>query len=426
MSRILASAALLTSLLFLPAALNAARKALPNEWPQWRGPNRDGISPETGLLETWPEKGPPLVWKAKGLGRGFSSVAVSDGKIYTLGAEGGQERLTAIDAAHGELLWSTPIGGGDHSNGTPTLDGDRVYAIGLKGDLACAKIADGEIVWKKNFADDFGGKMMSGWGFSESPLIDGDRLICTPGGNDAMMVALDKLTGETIWKAAMPADAGRRGKDGAGYSSIVISHGAGVKQYVQLVGRGVIGVRADDGKLLWGYNRVANGTANIPTPIIKDDYVFCSSGYGTGAALLKLLKDGDGVKAQEEYFLEAKVMQNHHGGMILLGDYIYCGHGHNQGFPLCIHMPTGKVAWQPGRGPGQQSAAIAYADGNLYFRYQNGVMALIEASPDDYRLKSTFELPNAGPPSWPHPVIAEGRLYLRDQDALLAYDIQKH
>lgn len=424
MTRSVLTAALLASLFVLPAALAAKKSPLPN-WPQWRGPNRDGISPETDLLDKWPKQGPTLLWKAKGLGGGYSSVAVVDGKIYTLGQSGGKEHLLALDGTDGKILWSTPTGGNAAPNGTPTVDGDRVYAVGNQGDLVCANLADGRLVWQKNFGRDFGGKMMSGWGFSESPLVDGDRLLCTPGAKDAMIVALDKQTGATLWKAAMPGNVGPRGKDGAGYSSIVIGNGAGVKQYVQLVGRGVIGVRADDGKMLWGYNRIANDTANIPTPIVHDDYVFCSSGYGTGAALLKLVKDGSGVKANEQYFLEAKVMQNHHGGMILSGDHVYCGNGHNQGFPLCINLRTGKVAWHPGRGPGQESASIAYADGNLYFRYQNGVMALIEASPKKYKLKSTFELPGTGQPSWPHPAIAEGRLYLRDQDVLLTYDIQK-
>lgn len=417
-------AALLVALFLSPAGLKGAKKASVAEWPQWRGPNRDGISPETDLLDEWPEAGPPLAWKATGLGDGFSSVAVVDGKVYTLGRKDGQERLVALDKK-GKILWTAPTGGRDSPNGTPTVAGNRVYAVGHGGDLICADITDGRVVWQKNFGRDFGGKMMSGWGFSESPLVDGNRLVCTPGANDAIIVALDKQTGETIWKAAMPADIGARGNDGAAYSSIVISKGAGVKQYVQLVGRGVIGVRADDGKPLWGYNAVANGTANIPTPIVQGDYVFCSSGYGTGAALLQLSKDGDGVKATQKYFLQPNVMQNHHGGMVLIGDYVYCGHGHNQGFPLCVNMSTGEVAWQPGRGPGQESAAIAYADGNLYFRYQNGVMALIEATPESYKLKSKFELPGTGQPSWPHPVIAEGHLYLRDQDQLLVYDIRK-
>lgn len=266
---------------------------------------------------------------------------------------------------------------------------------------------------------------MSGWGFSESPLIDGDRLLCTPGGRDAMIVALDKKTGSAIWKAALPASVGNRGKDGAGYSSIVVSKAAGIKQYVQLVGRGVIGVAADDGRVLWTYNRIANDTANIPTPIADGDYVFCSSGYHTGAALLRLHKDGQGVKAEEEYFLDPQVMQNHHGGMVLLNGYIYCGSGHNQGFPICIEMRTGRVAWKPGRGPGQESAAIAYADGNLYFRYQDGTMALIQASPKKFVLKSKFMPVSHRAEGWPHPAIAEGRLYLRDQDVLMAYDIRE-
>jgi outer membrane protein assembly factor BamB len=238
-------------------------------------------------------------------------------------------------------------------------------------------------------------------------------------------VKLDKTTGEVVWTASLPDKPGPSGKDGAAYSSIVVSEGAGVRHYVQLVGRGVVGVRADDGRLLWIYNRIANGTASIPTPLVKDDFVFCSSGYGTGAALLKLVADGDGVRAEEQYFLEGRKMQNHHGGMVLLGDYVYCGHGHNDGQPLCIHFQTGKDAWRPGRGPGSGSAAVTYADGHFYFRYQSGDMALIEATPDKYKLKGTFKIASRIAESWPHPVIAGGRLYLRDQDVLLCYDVRK-
>lgn len=223
----------------------------------------------------------------------------------------------------------------------------------------------------------------------------------------------------------MPAG-GQAGGDGAAYSSIVISQGGGVKQYVQLVGRGVIGVAAKDGSFLWGYNRVANGTANIPTPIVKGDFVFCSTGYQTGSALLKLSSaGGDKVQAEEVYFLDPKTMQNHHGGMLLVGDHVYCGHGHNEGFPLCVQLATGKEAWRPGRGAGSGSAAVAYADGHLYFRYQNGTMALLEANPQEYRLKGKFELASKRGESWPHPVIAHGKLYARDQDALLCYDIRE-
>ena len=260
------------------------------DWNQWRGPQRDGKSTATGLSHDWSVTPPELIWQSKGLGKGYSSVAIANGRIFTLGFLDGQESLIAIDLENGERLWATPFGKGDHSNGTPTVDGDRVYAVGLNGDLICAEVGTGREIWKKDFGEDFGGKMMSGWGYSESPLIDGDRLICTPGGSDAVIVALDKHSGETIWQSKAAQDPGPKGKDGAGYSSIVVSNACGEKQFIQLTGRGVIGVRASDGELLWQYNTVANDVANIPTPIIWDDFVFCSTGYGTGAALLKLQK----------------------------------------------------------------------------------------------------------------------------------------
>ena len=269
--------------------------------------------------------------------------------------------------------------------------------------------------------------MMSGWGYSESPLIDGDRLLCTPGAKDAMIVALDKKTGKTIWQGKTPSDLGERGKDGAGYSGIVVSHGAGVKQYVQLTGRGVLSFRADDGKFLWNYNPVANGTANIPTPIASGDHIFCSTGYGTGSALLKLSKSGSsGVKAKEVYFLDDKTLQNHHGGMVLVNGKIYTGHKHNNGFPICVDLKSGEVEWGGDeRGPGRGSAAVTYADGHLIFRYENGTLALIEATPKKYNLVASFDPAHQEGKSWAHPVVANGRLYLREQDKLMCYNLTK-
>jgi outer membrane protein assembly factor BamB len=396
------------------------------EWSQWRGPRRDGLSPETGLLKSWPDSGPPLAWKVDGLGGGFSSVSVANGRIYTMGQMGGTSYLMALDEKDGSLVWKTKVADGDSApNCTPTVDQDLVIGLGFKGDMVCANSATGEVLWAKNFEKDFGGRMMSGWGYSESPLFDGDRVICTPGADTAMLAALDRRTGNVLWRSPLPPG-GQAGGDGAAYSSIVVSNGGGVKQYVQLVGRGVIGVSAKDGTLLWGYNRVANGTANVPTPIVKGDFIFCSTGYQTGSALLKLSGAGAGkVRAEEVYFLDPKTMQNHHGGMLLVGDHIYCGHGHNEGFPLCIEMATGREAWRPGRGAGSGSAAVAYADGHLYFRYQNGTMALIEATPSSYKLKGKFELASKRRESWPHPVIAHGKLYARDDDTLLCYDIRE-
>jgi outer membrane protein assembly factor BamB len=398
------------------------------DWYQWRGPNRDNISTETGLNHDWDKKEPQLAWRTKGLGGGMSSIAISDGKIFTLGESDGTN-LHCLSLEDGSELWSTKIPGGGGPNGTPTVDPDSGLVFGLSkdGELSAVNIADGSIAWSVSYTKDLGGKMMSGWGYSESPLIDGDRLICTPGGKDALIAALDKKTGKEIWKTdASDADLGEAGKDGAGYSSIVISNAAGVKQYVQLVGRGLVGVSADDGKLLWNYNRIANGTANVPTPIIKDDYVFGSTGYDDGgSALLKLRKKGSGIEAKEEYYYEAKKLQNHHGGMILVGDHIFMGNGHNNGFPQCVELTSGKILWDKERGEGAESAAITYADGHLFFRYQNHVMALIEANPKKYTPKGSFKIASSNDNSWPQPVIQNKKLYLRDQDELLCYDISE-
>ncbi|MCL6504671.1 MAG: PQQ-binding-like beta-propeller repeat protein [Pirellulales bacterium] len=407
------------------AAQKAARRQQQSkDWPQWRGPNRDGHSPDRGLLDRWPDGGPPLVWTARGLGSGYSSVAVAGGVIYTLGGDGSGTHLAAVDAADGSIRWKTRVGAGSSPNSTPTVHEGLVYTLTTEGDLACVDARNGELRWSKNFGRDYGGRMMSGWGYSESPLVDGEKLVCTPGAPDGVIVALDRKSGATIWKAAMPQVAGN-GADGAGYSSIVVSTGGGVRQYVQLVGRGVIGVAAEDGKFLWGYNRIANGTANIPTPIVQGDYVFCSTGYGAGAALLKLSRQGRGIKAEEVYFLDARDLQNHHGGMVLVDKHVYCGHGHNEGFPACVELDTGRIAWKPGRGPGAGSAAVAYADGCLYFRYQNGLLALVRASPRAYELRGQFMLPEVLGESWSHPVIIGGRLYLREQDLLYCYNVAK-
>jgi outer membrane protein assembly factor BamB len=403
-----------------PSVVEAQR----GEWSRWRGPKGDGLSAETGLLKQWPDEGPPLAWQAKGFGGGMATVAVAGGKIYTLGRKG-ETHMIAASVKDGGILWTTSIGNtGGNPNSTPTVDGDLVFGLSNGGDLACVNATTGKLIWHKHLERDLGGRGI-GYGFSESPLVDGDRLICTPGGNNSLLAALDKKTGKVIWQTKIDQPLGNRGDDGAGYASIVISHGAGVKQYVTLVGRGIVSVDAASGKLLWSYNGVANGTANIPTPIVSGDFVFCSTGYGTGSALLKLSKDGPGVKAEEQYFLEGKTLQNHHGGMILKDGYVFCGHQHNEGFPICVEMQSGRIAWGgKDRGPGGGSAAVAYADGNFYFRYQDGIMALIEANPNEYKLKGKFKIKTHNGESWPHPVIAGGKLYLRDQDDLLCYDIK--
>lgn len=402
------------------------------DWPQWRGPQRDGRSNETGLLDEWPDGGPPMAWRHDGLGSGFSSVSVAEGRIFTMGDAGGSQWVIALSEEDGRELWRTELGppwidGYGGPRGTPTVDADRVYVLGTDADLVCLDAASGEVRWRRNLDEDFGGVMAAGqgvhWRRAESPLVDGDRLVVTPGARDAMVVALDKLTGEEVWRASVPR-LGERGADGAAYSSVVVSEAAGVRQYVQLNGRGAFGVEAATGRYLWGYNRIANDVANIPTPLVDGDRVVVSTGYGTGTAMLRIVPDGSGgVTAEEVWFLSGNELQNHHGGLVLVDGVLYTGTGHNRGHPIAVRAADGEVLWGPVRNDGEGSAAISYADGSLYLRYQSGVMLLADASPEGYRQRGVFPIPDPGSYSWSHPVIANGRLYLREQDHLMAYDI---
>ncbi len=413
----------------------AATAAAAADWHQWRGPNRDGKSPETGLLQEWPEGGPPLVWRTSGLGAGYSSLSVVGERIFTLGdLEDGQYAL-AVSVDGGNRLWKQRVGQVHDQDekrpgprSTPTFDAGRLYAITTDGDLVCLDAGSGEERWRRSLGKDFDGYLMRAmgsyeWRFSESPLVDGDRVVVTPGHVQALMVALHKETGEEIWRTA-----GRRlgpiGADGAGYSSAVISEAAGTRQYVQLVGRGLIGVEAETGKLLWSYNRVASDIANIATPIVSGDHVFASAGYGTGSALIKIRRDDEGFHADEAYFLTADVVQNHHGELILHQGTVYTGTGHNKGFPIAVDFLSGEVRWGPERNAGLESAAVIYADGRLYFRYRDGRMILVEATPEAYRERGTFLIPDVEKQSWVQPVIAGGQLYLREQDNLFRYDVR--
>ena len=411
-------------------ALGGPGRAQASDWPRFRGPENNGISTETGLLKEWPEEGPKLLWMTEGLGRGYSTVSVVGGKIFTMGDrttsdEQKRQFVIALDLGTREELWATEIGPPhrDGSRCTPTIDGDLAYAIGTDGDLVCLETANGKVRWRRSFPRDFQGKMMSGWKYSESPLVDGDKLVCTPGGPDATIVALDKKTGDVTWKCGIP-EIGDRGKDGAGYSSIVAAEIDGVRQYLQILGRGAVGVEAETGRFLWGYNRIANKVANIPSPVVRGNHVFVTTSYKTGSALLKLTRNGEQMDVEEVYFLEPGEFENHHGGVVLAGDHVYGGSGQNNGVPVCLEFDTGKIAWKE-EPAGKQSAAIVYADGHLVFRYQDGLVALVEATPDEYRLKGTFRTAVKNGNSWPHPVIHDGRLYLRDQDALMCYDLRR-
>ena len=406
------------------------------DWPQWRGSNRDARSSETGLFATWGDDGPPLAMKVSGLGEGYAGVSVSGDKIFTSGNKDGAQVVTAIDRNDGKIVWQTPVTSElprhsyEGSRSTPSIDGDRLYVVTSGGSIVCLSVKDGSKVWDREFSE-WDGRMMSGWGYSESPLVDGDLVLCTPGGSKGMVVALDKLSGRDVWTCSLPQFGNESGvggkdlKDGAGYSSIMVSNGANVKQYVQLVGRGLIGIRASDGKFLWRYERVANGTANIPTAIIEGDYVFTSTAYGTGSALLKLTADGnDSVKATEVYWLDANSMQNKHGGMVLVDGYIYSGTGNGQGLPVCVEMMSGDNAWGPVRGEGKGEASLMFADGHLVIRRDDGTVMLVKANPEKFDLVGSFMPEFQQGKSWAHPVIADGMLYLREQDVLMVYGLK--
>ncbi len=425
----------LTLFLVSVACLAFGDLAQAENWPQWRGADRANRSAEVGLFGNWTPTGPPLAWVASGMGSGYAGVSVVDDRIYTTGNFAKSQSVVAIDVATGKVLWTSAISDSapkhdyDGSRTTPTVDGENLYCVSSDGAIVCLSSKDGKLVWRRGF-DEFGGKMMSGWGFSESPLIDGDKVICTPGGLDAAVVALSKATGETIWQCAVPSAEGRedsRGKglkDGAGYASPIISSGGGVRQYVQLLGQGLVGVRAADGKLLWQYARVANSTANIPTALVDGDFVFTSTAYGTGSALLKLVAEGDdGVKAEEVYWLDSNQLQNKHGGMTLVDGYIYCGQGNGDGLPICVEMATGEVAWGPIRAKGSGETSAIFADGHIIFRREDGTVILATATPEKFEPVHTFMPTFQQGKSWAHPVIAGGVLYLREQDKLMAYRI---
>jgi outer membrane protein assembly factor BamB len=415
---------------FLAAAVQpvaAQLKAAPGDWPAWRGPDRTGLSKETGLLKEWPKEGPKLLWKADGLGTGYSTPSVAGGRIYLMGTKGRKERLIALDAKDGKEIWTTEVGAlaGQRAapRSTPTVDGDRVYVMSSDGKLVCAETAKGKVKWRKDLKANFGGRTGT-WAYAESPLIDGDVLVCTPGGDNATLVALNKKTGDLIWKApvkGLVAKPGRRGRASpystAGYSSVIVAEVGGVRQYIQFLGGGVVGIAAKDGKLLWHYDNPSSGSANCSTPIFHAGQVFAASAYRNGGGAAKITRNGDKFTARQEYFVKA--MQNHHGGMVLVGDYIY---GTAVNSLLCVNFKTGKIAWNEesvGKG------SVAYADGHLYVRGEHGEVALVEANPKEYKEKSRFDQPDRSRQmAWPYPVIAGGKLYLRDWDILLCYDVK--
>lgn len=411
-----------------------------DDWPNWRGPNRDAICRETGLLQAWPPDGPKLLWKATGLGEGYSGPAIIGTTLYITGNLDGHEHVLALNTTTGKCLWARPFGPVEYvgyspgTRATPTLDGDRLYALSASGKLVCMDRHSGEIRWQTNFitnfqaqtigvdyAESIRGGLLSvedpkgglRWGFSEAVLIDGEKLVCTPGGREATLAALDKHTGRTLWTSKIDVR--------ASYASMIKATICGVAQYVQFTADGVVGVDAHDGTFLWRYDAPAYakyGGINISTPVCSDNKVFAASGYGVGGGLARIEKTSEGFTASEVYF--TKNMKNHHGGLILLDGHLYGAN--DPGILTCIEYETGEVIWQS-REPGKCS--ILYADGMLYCRDEKGPLSLVRATPDRFELKGRFEQPHqSGQKTWPHLVIANGQMYVRDQDVLLCYDVQ--
>jgi outer membrane protein assembly factor BamB len=398
----------------------------PADWPQWRGPDRTDVSRETGLLADWPTGGPPLVWTCDQAGIGFSGPAVVGDHVYLLGARGDTEYVLAFDNRTGKEVWSSPIGPlftngwGDGPRSTPTVDGDRIYALGAQGQLVCVETAGGKKVWGVSLPDDLQGQMMSGWGYTESPLVDGDRVICCPGGRQGTVAALDKKTGKVVWRSQGLTDP-------AAYSSLIAAEVDGLRQYINMTGRGVASVAAADGRQLWHSDLAHNGTAVIPTPIFHAGYVYVTSGYAAGCGLLHLTRSGDGIGAAQVY--ANKEMSNHHGGVVRVGTHLYGYSDKSGGAWICQEFGSGKVVWSERRPLGKGS--LTYADGRLYcYTEDDGTAALVEASPEGWKEHGRFTIPRhtsasrKGGKIWTHPVVAGGRLYLRDQELLFCFNIK--
>lgn len=405
-----------------------------DDWPRFGGPNRNAKSQETGLLQQWPESGPPLAWKVSDIGQAMGGIAVSEGRIYTTGDINGTAWLLALDEQNGKQLWKAKIGRSgnpgfifqpDGPRSTPTIEDGRIYVLGQYGDFVCVT-TDGEELWRTHYVDDLNG-IMPKWGYSESPLIDGDQILCEPGGPEATLVALDKKTGQQKWACHVPAGKfnPRYGNESAaGYSSAIVIDFEGIRQYVQFTSTTLAGISAADGKLLWRYDHPAN-THRIPcsTPIYQDGLVFASTAYDSGGGAVKLRKTKDGgVEADEVYF--SPEMKNQHGGMIVVDGCLYGAAGGNRGgFLVCLDFQTGDVLWRERDAP---KGSLMMADGRLYLRAESGTMILIEPNRREYVERGRFEQPDrTREPAWTHPVVANGKLYIRDQNQLFCYKVAR-
>lgn len=407
------------------ALLLSGSVAFAEDWPQLRGANRTGISQEKGLLAEWPKEGPKQLWHVTGIGDGYGAPAVARDRVYVIGNRGMEEEFAmALSAADGKPAWTTKLGAVGNPNqqppypmarSTPTIDGEHLYAFSSDGDLVCLALATGKAVWQKNVRKEYGGTPGT-WAYAESPLIDGDTIVVTPGGAEATLLALSKRTGNLIWKSAVP------GGDKAAYSSVIAHESAGRKQYIQFLDKGVVGVDAKTGAFLWRYTQTSGGPANIAMPIARGNYIYSTNARRFGGGLVQLTAMNGAVNLEQVYF--ERDLPNSLGGQVLLGDFLY---GTNPEGPVAAEFTTGKIRWMSDAGgPG----AILYADGRLYWHLESGEVLLAEATPEAFREKGRFT--PADPPkrrdsrerAWSHPVLANGRLYIRDLDHLWCYDVR--
>ena len=401
-------------------ALTAPVPAETNDWPQWLGPQRDGSSQEGGLLKEWPPAGPPQVWMSDQVGLGYAGSAIVAGTVYTMGSLDGTTHLIALDANSGDRRWARPIdthfenGWGDGPRSTPSVDGDRVYAFTAAGTLVCFTADNGNLLWRRRMAE-LGGSVPF-WGYSESPLLDGDLVLCTPGGSAGAVVAFDKYTGEVRWQSSDVADE-------AQYASLIKAAPNQQPQYIQLLMERVVGLSPEDGRLLWE-SPWPGSTAVIPTPIYRDGQLYLTTGYGVGCQLLRL----EGTAGSVEVIYENKHMKNKHGGVVVVGDHIY-GFSDGVGW-LCQDWSTGEKVWSERKALGKGS--LCYADGMLYCLGEDeGEVVLLEASPAGWQERGRFTLEPQSTERksrgriWTHPVVVNGKLYLRDQELLFCFDVKQ-
>ena len=423
------------------ALLCLATEAFAADWPQYRGPQRSDVSAETGLLQEWPASGPPLVWTYADAGVGYSGPAIVGDRLYTLGGRGDKEFLIALDLASVadgivKEAWSTPVGplftweGNRWSAGpstTPTVDGELIFALGGMGDLLCAEAATGKEIWRKNLPEELaaevnpigGGPKKLGWGFTGSPLIDGERLIVVPGGPKGTVAALNKRSGEVLWRSTEATDQ-------AAYTSPMLAELGGVRQYVVLTNQGLLGVQAEDGKLLWTYRRAPRySTEVVNSPTIQGDLVYVTVGAGQGCDLVRVTREGDEFKAATIY--TNKNMTNHHANTVLVGEHLF-GFSEGKGW-ICQNFETGSTVWTERMK--LRAGSLTYADGRLYCYAENdGTAVLIDASAEGWHERGRFKIPQQSmqrKPNgriWTPPVVANGRLYLRDQELIFCYDVK--